>query len=308
LFFSTPIVLFSTFRGQSGKDTELYIIRYNQDVFSFESFLRLDSEPFFSFISHLAKSLQLSYSGLFFIHSLFICVLYYLICKKWGEAKIFVLTVGPVVLVDGITNGMRITIAYHLFILLLLYRKKLLSYILPPLGHISILFATFFYEVFERIDKGLRFKQLLFLSSFIATVFIAIVNAEMLLSFSPRLLSKYHQYQSLNVSSSLSGLSDIFIVFSVLVLYSLFNSKSYFQLMINIFISLMIAVTLYGSVQLSIAFIRVLKLFMVSLLISPLIINNRKPSDYVFICLGFVYTANFMRQVLTNPGILPYGV
>jgi hypothetical protein len=299
-----PLVVFSTFRGQSGKDTPLYLLRFfNADYFG--SGFGLDSEPILNIIALLAHFIEKNNHYIFFfIHSALVLTLFIFICRKFSNARYYLYTVGPVFLIDGLTNGMRITLAYHFILMGYFYRGKSFYFLLAFLSHLTSVLPIFLSYLFVR--RG--FYLFLFFGA-LATVFLYFVDINWLIStFAPRVVSKATSYSELVLGSAYSGLADIFIIYVLLVFMSFFNRKRLFLLVIDVVAALLVCFVLYQLIQVSLAFIRVLKLIIIALISSPFLINSRKhiPS-WALVLPGLAYSGNFIRQVFVDEGFLPYG-
>jgi hypothetical protein len=110
----TPLVAFSAFRGSSGKDTPLYLLRWAQFNISPDNPIAI-SEPVFTLVVFLGRVMSESTPVPFLaLHASLVLICYAVVCSHWEESRVYLLTVGSVVVVDSITNGMRIGLAYHL--------------------------------------------------------------------------------------------------------------------------------------------------------------------------------------------------
>ena len=93
-----PIIIFATFRGNSGKDTPIYIDRFFGQNIEYSFF----SEPIFSLIISASRFISDSSLEVFFaIHAALVCMLYSKVIKTNNA---FAVTLGPLFLIDGLTN------------------------------------------------------------------------------------------------------------------------------------------------------------------------------------------------------------
>lgn len=278
-----PIILFATFRGESGKDTPIYIDRFFGQNIEFSFF----SEPLLSILIQISRMINhTNYEVFFALHACFVCFLYSKVIKI---NQAFALTLGPLFLIDGLTNGMRIVMSY--FILLIFSNNYLRSF-------------SFFAHVTSVLPIGIAYlvknKDRIFLTFFVSITFIffAILVFNELESL--RLLSKFNRYQTMGSANWYSGLVDLFILSILITKFRLGNFK------IMLFTLALVTLLLFLN-SYSIAFIRVSKLIIIAMFLIPstqlFIMNNRKVAFLIF----FITGVNFMRQVIFDNGFLPYG-
>lgn len=306
IFFLFPIILFSALRGSSGKDSWLYLSRF--DAMSVDGFsLALDAEPILNSYIYLSKFILGGGHEMFFlIHALVICFLFSLIIKKYDQSRIYLLTVGPVFLIDGLTNGMRVTIAYHVFIVSVIYRKELVLGTVVFLAHVSGAFMYIFKYLLDSDKLSTTKKIIILISVFILGYFLS-VYVEDISMVVPRIESKINKYREMVTPNMYSGLADIFIIFSVFSLAVWHRKEKMTHVLWGVFIAALICILLYISILNSLAFIRVGKLFIVALCISEFATKTkiRIPSNYLLV-VGLLYSLNFLRQVIFGYGFLPY--
>lgn len=301
-----PVIMFATFRGSSGKDSYLYLRRFR--IFDNQEFnLSIDSEPFLDVLIYLSKYiLNGSHEAFFFLHALIVCFLFALIIKKYNEARVYLITVAPVILIDGLTNGMRITLAYHLFAVSILYGKKFLVPLLVVLSHFSGALLYIFNLAFN--FSNFSFVKRLFVIALLGLLisFLYLFLDEISL-FLPRVTTKLSQYSSALTSSNFAGIVDVFIIATILVLAVWFNAKGLSNLFLGIFIAICVSFFFFVIFQYSIAAIRIGKLFIVVLCLSHYLRFPRKKIPlYVLLPIGALYTINFMRAIYFGEGFLPY--
>jgi hypothetical protein len=305
-FLFLPIILFATFRGSSGIDSYLYLYRF--DVFDYQNlFISIESEPFLDFLIYISKYvLSGSHHIFFLLHALIVCFLFALIVKKYSDARAYLVTVGPVILIDGLTNGMRITLAYHLFAVSMLYGKKLFMPVLVVLSHVSGLFMYIFAGALNFKNLSFRYKIILFFFLFLV-VSIAYLYLYEISLYVPRLSGKIVKYSTLISHSSFAGLVDIFVIASVLILGAWSNAKNKSELIWGILLSIIVSLFFLILFQYSIAFIRLGKLFIVALCLSGYVNNSKKKIPInILVFVGTIYTLNFLRAVYFVDGFLPY--
>ena len=302
-----PLILFSSFRGTAGPDTETYIrLFYNIEkiVASGFSFIY---EPITTALMYFSITLFSEHHEYFFaLHSAILSGLFIYFCKNFEKYRVFLLTIGIAFLIDGLTNTLRVSLAYF-FILLSFTRKQNLNYVLAFFSHVSALIAIVFIKAIDYLSNAKKINGIKIILIIIASL-ILIQSFNFIISFFPVVSEKLLIYQDLEVRSKLSGVSDIFVVFSLLAIGSYFNRSTMNEFLFDLSIAILISVFLYILVGFSLAFLRIIKLLLFSLVISPFLVSpKRKIPSWCLICIGFVYTANFCRTVFTSNGFLPYG-
>lgn len=305
---SLPIVAFSAFRGESGKDTTAYIERFFSTDSSFDSFT-IDSEPTITLIISLSRlAFGDDARGFFALHAFILFNAYFLIAKKRSLNMAYLLSVGPVFLLDGITNGMRVTIAYHAILLSYTYGSRLLTvcafWALAVFAHVTAIVSIALSLALQKPTKAL-----LGLLTVAALLYgLASSGIVDLISLAPRIFSKLDKYADLTLPTWYSGVVDLLMIFALLLI-SVFTSKSLWhrKAMYGL-LSLSFCILLYLGIQESLAFIRISKLVLIALFTSHLLKWKRvRGFQLAIFLLGLFYSANFLRQVSTDPGFLPYG-
>ena len=296
-FFMIPVIVFGALRGVSGKDTPLYLLRFNHAEISY-SFL---NEPFLNFIISSARMLDKHNEALFLLfHAIIVCTLFSFVLTN-EKNNAFTASIAPVVIVDGITNGMRIIFVYA-FILMLGHRSKLIAVFLAFFSHISaiVLMPIFIFIKRLIINPLIGLMIILVLVSLFGLIFEILSNYFFVLP--DRYSSKLNQYAELNHAGRFSGIVDVIIIFCLLVLCIQPTGKSQ---IVSLVIPFLISVVLFLSVSYSVAFIRINKLIMISLFLY--VPNFSTKSLLMLRALGLFYGVNFIRQVFTDKGFLPYG-
>jgi hypothetical protein len=296
LFFF-PLVLFAAFRGFSGKDTPAYIIRFFNFDFSHSSWL-YSGEPFINLFISTGKLIDNNNPIFFFaLHAIFLVILYSLVHQKKQESLIYLIVLGPVFLVDGLVNGMRVTLAYHLFLVAYLYRKKIL-YIPMVLSHFSsflflgLNFVSFFFD-----SRYLKYFYALF------SVLLAYTLVDGYLG--DYFLKKLEVYQKLSAVNVYSGVSDLIVLwfFGFVILVERLRS-----VLLSAFLMLFTCIAYWFLIQESVFFIRVLKIIIIFLSLQPGLQGRfMARSKVAYYVLGLGYVINFLRQVYMDSGFLPYG-
>ncbi|EMN7332566.1 EpsG family protein [Vibrio vulnificus] len=303
-----PLVLFSAFRGVSGKDTSTYIARFfNSSLFS--NGFSLDSEPVITSIIEFSRFFDRGDPFYFFLfHAVIVTTCFYFIARNFEKSKFYLLTVGVVFLIDGITNGMRITLAYHFFVLALVSNKRMIFYSLAVFSQLTIVFSIFLEYMLRKWSELSILRRLVFV--FLLSIFMVLlfILKDHVLFYLPRVDSKIEVYSGMTLSTRYSGIADIYIMFGLLLLASLYNRSSFKRFLLDLPIIMAFCAITFMSTSLSLAFIRVFKLLIIALCFSPLLLNpKRKIPTWLVFLLGIPYTLNFIRQVITNDGFLPYG-
>lgn len=288
IFLLLPLTIFAAFRGLSGKDTYLYILRFYHQEFSFG----LDSELFFYFIIEAARFFSDDHRVFFALHALILVVLYAVISRNKSNI-FFISTIGPVFLLDGITNGMRISIAYFLIIAF----KSFFSALLAFFTHISSLFIILF-----RVIAINKYYLILSVILIIPILFYFQSYLELLSTYAPRVFSKVDKYTDNVLGTFYSGIVDLVVIF-VMLLGVFMKTKIKIH---HVLFALLICIILYLLVQYSLAFIRINKLIIIALcVVFPLQLSKIKSP--IMLGLFIFYTANFMRQLIMDNSFLPWG-
>lgn len=304
---SIPIVAFSAFRGVSGKDTPLYINRFDYSDISFLTF-NFDSEPLLLFMIKLSRLLfGDDVRGFFGLHAFLLFLIYFAIAKKFNRSRVYVLSVGPIFFIDGLVNAMRISFAYHLILFGYAYYGHTFAaaryWVLAILTHVTSLMAIFFMFIFRQ-----RFVIVAF-SALMAFLFYAVFSGEMkIISLFPRIMRKISDYSDLQRANWYSGIVDLFLLFSLMFLLVVSSGGSFVKKIIYSLMAFLFCFLLYLGIQQSIAFIRISKLAIISLFSSGILTWGRvRKYRLAILFLGLIYACNFIRQVAFDQGFLPYG-
>lgn len=305
-YFIVPVVVFATFRGTSGKDTPTYIQRFFSSEFSFGS---LDSEPLLTFLISLGRILDDTEPSYFFLlHSILVASLYFMFCKKYEISRYFAYILGPVFIVDGLTNGMRVILMYLFLLLSVVYGKRILLYFFALSSHVTGVIGIAVISTFNNIRKSSVGRLVIIIASFILIAISFVFFESTLINFFPRIFSKLDKYSDATVQSSLSGISDFYLIISITVLASFYNRLDHKMVAFDFIFSVLLCIVLYYLITLSSSFLRVNKFFILALTVSPFLIDSRrKIPSYMLIIVGLPYTINFLRQVIFGHGFLPYG-
>lgn len=301
-----PIVIFSALRGASGKDSPLYLHRF----YSLEENWGVDSffdEPILNSIIYFSKHVLGGSHVLFFVfHAELVVFLFAIIVSYYARSRVYLLTIGPMFLIDGLVNGMRITIAYHAFAVFFLLKSKVLGPLLVFCSHVSGLLMYFFSYIF-RYSKGRLWYQALFFAFGLFAFWLFLNNRMLFFDVSPRVLGKLERYSDMTLSTSYSGIVDVFLIISIGALFYYQRCQSLLRFfLICCFLLLFGSLMIYLN-QHSLAFLRVWKLFLVALCFSVYTYGNNNRIAFIpLFFLGIFYSFNFLRQVLTDPGFLPY--
>lgn len=301
---SFPLVIFAALRGSSGKDTELYLNRFNSLDPDYFKFSLLD-EPILNALIYITKLLTDSHIVFFALHALLVCMLFVLALKRFESVKLYYFTLGPMFLIDGLTNGMRITIAYHLFLVAVAYKREILIFPIIILSHVtgSLLYVAKYLANLNKFKRTYRLLALLFLGALMLTL---ASKLELILALSPRINSKLSQYGELVLATKYSGLADLSILFMLFLAVSLGPIKLR-ERFVFLLLGMIVCTLFYLSIQQSLAFIRVLKLFLIGLLVSDYFVQRVTNRQLIlFKLIGVLYSLNFIRQIVFGPGFLPY--
>jgi len=301
-----PVMMFASLRGSSGKDTKLYLNRFD-GMSSDGVAVSFDSEPILNSLIYISKILMGGGHELFFfLHAVLVCFLFSLIIKKYERARVYLLTIGPMFLIDGLTNGMRITIAYHLFVVAVLYRKQLMLGGGVFLAHVSGL-LMYFFKVCLDSSKVSTVRKIILLVLCSLLIYILSIYLDRLLLLIPRVAGKFSKYSEMVLPTKYSGVVDIFVMVSIFTLSVWTRVNRRRDLIYGSGIALFIGITFYVLNQNSLAFIRVGKLFIVALCVSEFATRaERAIPFYPLFVIGILYNLNFLRQIIFGHGFLPY--
>ena len=306
LFFLTlPIWIFGALRGSSGKDTPLYFIRFLDFEFTSSNFFR-NYEPAIEIFIGIGRLFsQTDPVMFFFFHAMFLSGLHVLLLKRSSSTWLFLLTFGPVFLIDGIVNGMRSSILYFLFLVYAASGKRL--FLISSLtAHVSSL-SLLGYEMMRKKPWRLVLSWLFLVVAFF-TLFPMLENLVNAISSDfERFDSKLRTYTNSSGRSFYSGLADTLTLLGILFLLVLKSNIRSSNSLIMVFFFILV-MTNFILIQESIAFLRFQKLTVVMVFAWVFSITDTSGmSRLIPASLGFFYTANFLRQVIYDYGFLPYG-
>nr|ELR5114114.1 EpsG family protein [Providencia stuartii] len=296
--FLIPIIFFSTYRGTLGPDTENYIKIFNSFEIS-DMELSIFSEPLFYSLIFISKKISGNVETFFFLSATLAVFLYALLINKYECAKIFLLSIGPVFLVDTLTNGMRIGIAYQILALgLILNTNNKRLTIIASLFHISSIFYYLYTNLVNPIISKINRKSIILFSSFFCLLpFIIYVIIK-----DPRIFEKINYYSNFNSPSIISGISDIYIIV-VIALLSINRNCSTTTYVSKIILLILVLVSFKIAAIFSYAILRLLKLVLLSTIVyfknnDSSLLKNEK---FLIIFLLIPYTTNFILYIYRNP-------
>ncbi|MEZ9515000.1 EpsG family protein [Vibrio splendidus] len=304
-----PFVLFSGFRGLSGPDTGAYYNRFNSINDTFHSSLNIFNEPGLPAIMKVAYWLS---NGEYLLFSFFYAVLFIYLFKKIADEsekyKVFIYSVGLIFFVDGLTNTLRVSVAYFIFLWAVGHRKLIKGLLFGFVFHVSTAFMFFFIYIAERIEINPSLRNFLRLIVFAAVFFIILATSDSWLSIMPRVDEQLVAYAELQTRSSLSGLSDIYIIFCLLFIASIYNRSSIGFVLYDLVLILLLCFMLFAGTSLSLGFLRILKIIILVICVSPALVNPmRSIPRRVILLLSIPYTLNFLYLVFMGESYLPYG-
>ena len=203
---------------------------------------------------------------------------------------------------------MRITLAYHTILLGYAYGGHFL-------GNVKYWVVAFFAHVTSMMSVAISLliqkpaPALVGLLTLATVVYFAVVSDFIdLISLAPRIFIKLDQYSGLALSSWYSGVVDLLLIFTLLLVSIAGSSISFAKKLLLTLLSIVLCVSLYLGIQESLAVIRVGKLFIIAIYTTKLLNwEGAKRYRSVILSAGILYTLNFLRQVSTDPGFLPYG-
>lgn len=245
-------------KNNAGVDTYIYKIRYQNIQDGFMLFY----EPLLNFVMYLVKGIGFSWNGFIATYSVF----YLIFLKK----ALSVMKVGNSYLVflflyigiDSTFNGLRIGLAFMLF---LLVKKGILKY-LPLLAH-----STFLYVISRKYVF------------FIIPILLFIDRVEL-----PEIL--VHKFVHYETATTVASYSGIVIFFAVLLLRLGVRDRLFSRLQ-AIGVYFLTAVFYFGNVL----FVR-----LVFLEFYHLIANKEQRNSWNLLLVSGVLFINFLRQILTS--------
>lgn len=308
-FFVTPLVLFSTFRGLSGPDTINYLGRYLNASDGLSNVTSIAGEPVTYVLMYVSN---LIFPGEFvffnFIYALILSTLFYILCRNFDRYKYFMLFVGPVLIIDGLTNTIRVSLAYFLFLYAYTSRRYFIILTLSFFSHVSTVIMIVFKGIIERFKYKFSVREFSILIIFIMILCTSLLAYQYIVSFFPRISEKLDEYNKLKTSSSLSGISDIFVIFFILLFASIYNRDKVLYMLVDFVFICIFSLGLYYVASFSIGFLRLFKIIIICLSMSPFLYKSkRKIPSYLPFIIGFLYTLNYLRIVYFGDGYLPYG-
>lgn len=310
LLFVVPLVLFSIFRGESGPDTVNYINKFlDVEVIISDKFF-LDAEPVLYLIMYLSDLIKKADVQVFFLfHASIITSIFYFLSQNFNKYKYFLLTVGVVFVVDGLTNTLRVSLAYFIFLYGYGSRYRYCYYALSFFSHVSSLIVILFEITAKKIKLKFNANNSWRLAIVFIVILVAYLHIDSIISISSRVDDKFEQYKELSTKNTFSGVSDIFVISSLLFVGSFYNRDHVVEIIIDAFVILLIAWVLYFGAMSSIGFLRILKLLIIGITLSPFLVESKREiPDYILFMIGFLYTLNFLRIIYFGDGYLPYGI
>ncbi|GAM63355.1 hypothetical protein JCM19232_1502 [Vibrio ishigakensis] len=293
--FLLPLIFFSAYRD-IGADTDTYKFIYYS--FSFEGYsFSVFGEPLFYGLIYLSREIfLLDHIEFFGVNATIICLFYSVALSRYDRAGFYIATVGPVFLMNAITNGMRIGLAYHIVLLGYVYRKEIKYSLIAGLAHITSPLIVLYDKYINEILVNINIKKFIYL---ILIGVLSVISFEMLLSFEPRIKDKIDAYSNFLSPGILSGVSDIYVIFVVLILKIVHDRKNTgSSYILNILLILLFCFSLKLATFYSYAFLRVIKLLLVGVVLSNLnlIKLNNYRSTFLFILLPY-YTNYFFSVI-----------
>jgi hypothetical protein len=302
-----PFVLFSMFRGNSGPDTETYIRLFSNIGKTFENSINYFYEPITSLLMYVSSNIWGDDPKYFFaLHSIVLSVCFLYLCRDINRYRFFLLTIGPAFFIDGLTNTLRISMAYLFFLVSISYKPKFF-FSLAFFSHVSVILSAGFYKIIESFSNTPKSKYFTLLLIIVSLVIVFLLF-EFIGSFFPLVVEKLVIYQELKVTSKFSGISDIFVIFTLLSIASLYNRAKVSVFFSDFILIVLFCLGLYLLVSYSLAFLRVIKLTLIAISCAPFLVKSmKKIPSWPLVVVGGLYTINFARTIFFTNGFLPYG-
>jgi len=289
-------IISAVFRGNSGIDTLLYINRFNS--INWENINLV--EPITQLLMLFSKSISNNFELFTLMHSALVSALYFYIFIKYKNMRYFFISIFPVLYIDSIFNGLRVGLAYPLVILSIL-RSSNFYYFLAILSHVSALLA---------VNKN-QIKKISIIFIIFLILLLLMYDYE---SYIDRYSSKYFQYLEITTINVYSGIADFSMLLLISFVFFVRDKKSIF---IYFFAFLPLLLIVFSLLNKYVFFIRILRLAGVILFsYSALSVKHnekhKKMFFYLFSLFGFIYSANFVRQISNSchhpiNGFLPLG-
>ncbi|MEZ9140964.1 MULTISPECIES: EpsG family protein [unclassified Shewanella] len=301
-----PFVFFSAYRGNSGSDTENYYTRFQFIEKNFDNFLNFFNEPGLPLIMKGVHFVGGDYESFAFVYAIIFVLLYFTICCRFKEYKVFLLTVGVVFFIDGLTNTLRVSMCYLFFIIATTSNKtKHPLYFVSFLFHVSSLIMILLRFYLSKIKLKISPKMIVYILLGAILFFVFIYGQSFILENIPRLNDKMDAYSELKTRSFFSGLSDIYIIFCLSAVASFYNRDSYKQMAIDFLIILCICIGLFIATSISMGVLRLIKICVLTLcLLPPLTKPKRNIPKFVLFVILVPYLVNFFLVVSSGN---PYG-
>lgn len=307
--FCVPLILFSIFRGTSGSDTVNYIYLYRDINEKIDASLSITGEPVIYLLMYICREifdggLLLFYSAYAILYGLILTV----ILSKYHKYKVFLLTVGVALIIDGLTNTLRVSVAYLFFLLSVNSRYYYYFVTMSVLTHATGILLAGLKIIFEKIKPKLNVAFILRVTGLLLLFLISLIVIEKFAYLVPRIDDKINQYQELKSISITSGLSDIFLINCLLLLGSIYNRESKKEIYLDLTMILILSVALFFFGQLSIASYRFFKIIILAITVSPFITNPKKKIPTILlVCIGLLYTLNFIKIISGSDAYQVYG-
>lgn len=280
--------IFAAYRGSSGVDTPLYIIRFHYASFFNLSFI----EPIIPFMMALVKDLGGSFVQFSILYGFLLSILYYLIFKKCFNSIYFGLSIFPVIFIDSLYNGVRVGLAYPL-IMLALANKSNFKFIFASFSHISsLIIAPYFL-------KG-KARYLLIIGVLGCLLYF---GADLKSVTPDRYVSKIDQYSEITVRNSYGGMADSSALFVALLTFFSFKKMTkfeFFRIMLLIGIGILILhLVLVSRYVFMLRIVRLIVIVIYGLILSREAFSSPR-LKLISALFGIVYTLNFIRQIMAT--------
>ena len=287
----TLVLLFITFiaafRGTSGVDTYMYLLRFD----AINSIFNIPIIEFFiPFLMWCSKVLGGSFITFSILFGLIMSLTYLYIFKKIPTAIYFGLAMFPVIFIDSLFNGIRIGLAYP-FIFLAIYFSSKQLFLIAFFSHVSAFMILPF--------KIIPFRYFVFITILIIG-YILYKHINILDYLSERYIAKLTRYQDMSTKNIYSGIADSSLMFISIIIYIRaigIRGKKFMQWMFFLLIgTISIHILLISQYTFMLRIIRLYDIVIFALIAKQSTSTDKFSLNLAFI-FGIFYTLNFLRQI-----------
>lgn len=286
-----PMIIVSAIRD-FGPDTEVYeYIFYNSTAF--DNVLAIFYEPILQLFIYLVRDVfQLDHRWFFGIHAGLITVIfsYILSCgRKWYY---YIFSIGVVVYLNSIFNGMRIGLAYHLLLLGVHFSQRKYFIFLGTLSHLSTIMVIYLNSIYDFFHKASNSNIIRFLlisgGGLLLYLYLLSLNL-------PQVFSKKIEVYSVMMAPNIySGIMEICVILITLLLIRKDRRRRFELNFVIYLIGFAFVIGLYTLGQQSYGWLRIIKILMVVFVASASRFINCR-ARIPLLGMGLIYITNYVR-------------